>query len=62
LWLYERRNLAEAQKDLSARITRRQSVYPRLCGWVEENIAETITFCRLLPNDNRMTDTTFAQA
>jgi putative transposase len=46
-WLYDRRNLAEAQKDLSAWITRWQSTYPRLCDWVEENIAETLTFYRL---------------
>jgi len=46
-WLYDRRNLAEAQKDLSAWITRWQSVYPRLCDWVEENISETLTFYRL---------------
>ncbi len=46
-WLYDRRNLAEAQKDLSAWVCRWQSVYPRLCDWVEENIAETLTFYRL---------------
>jgi putative transposase len=46
-WLYDRRNLAEAQKDLSAWITRWQKTYPKLCDWVEENIAETLTFYRL---------------
>ena len=46
-WLYDRRDLAEAQKDLSAWICRWQGVYPRLCDWAEENIAETLTFYRL---------------
>jgi putative transposase len=46
-WLYDRRDLSEAQKDLSAWINRWQAVYPRLCDWVEENIAETLTFYRL---------------
>jgi putative transposase len=46
-WLYDRRNLAEAEKDLVAWISRWQSVYPRLCDWVEENISETLTFYRL---------------
>jgi len=46
-WLYDRRSLAEAQKDLAAWITRWQNVYPRLCDWVEENIHETLTFYRL---------------
>lgn len=43
-WLYDRRNLTEAQKDLASWISRWQNVYPRLCDWVEENIAETLTF------------------
>jgi putative transposase len=46
-WLYDRRNLAEAQKDLSAWIARWQGVYPRLCDWVKANIEETLTFYRL---------------
>jgi putative transposase len=46
-WLYDRRNLTEAQKDLAAWLTRWQKTYPRLCDWVEENIAETLTFYRL---------------
>ena len=46
-WLYDRRNLAEAEKDLAAWISRWQSVYPKLCDWVEENILETLTFYRL---------------
>jgi putative transposase len=46
-WLYDRRNLAEAQKDLSSWLSRWQKIYPKLCDWVEENIAETLTFYRL---------------
>jgi putative transposase len=46
-WLYDRRNLSEAQKDLSAWLLRWQGTYPRLCDWVEENISETLTFYRL---------------
>ena len=34
-WLYDRRDLAEAQKDLSAWLARWQKTYPKLCatGW-----------------------------
>jgi len=46
-WLYDRRDLTEAQKDLASWLNRWQTVYPRLCDWVEENIAETLTFYRL---------------
>ena len=46
-WLYDRRDVAEAQKDLSVWITRWQKTYPKLCDWVEENIAGTLTFYRL---------------
>lgn len=46
-WLYDRRNLSEAQKDLSSWLSRWQGTYPRLCDWVEENISETLTFYRL---------------
>ena len=46
-WLYDRRSLAEAQRDLAAWIERWSATYPRLCDWVEENIAETLTFYRL---------------
>jgi putative transposase len=46
-WLYDRRNAAEAEKDLAAWLLRWQEKYSRLCDWVEENIAETLTFYRL---------------
>jgi putative transposase len=46
-WLHNRRDLSGAQRDLAAWLARWQVVYPRLCDWVEENIAETLTFYRL---------------
>ena len=46
-WLYDRRNLAEAQRDLAAWIDRWQKKYPKLTDWVEENIGSTLTFYRL---------------
>jgi len=45
-WLYDRRALAEARKDLSAWLGRWQEKYPRLCAWVEESIEETFSFYR----------------
>lgn len=46
-WIYDRRNLAEARADLAAWIGKWQAKYPRLVGWVEENIEETLSFYRL---------------
>ena len=46
-WLYHRRDIAEAQRDLSAWLSRWAAEYPRLTDWVEENIGETLTFYRL---------------
>jgi transposase-like protein len=46
-WLYDRRDLAEAQKDLAQWLERWGQRYPKLCEWVEENIGETFTFYRL---------------
>src|SRR5512147_794072 len=46
-WLYARRNVAEAQHDLAAWLTRWQRKYPKLTDWVEENIGSTLTFYRL---------------
>jgi len=46
-WLYDRRNLKEAQQDLAAWLKRWESRYRRLTDWVEENIGETLTFYRL---------------
>jgi len=43
LRLYDRRDLAEARRDLAAWL----ATYPKLCGWVEEHLEETLTFYRL---------------
>lgn len=45
-WLYDRRSLEEAQRDLTAWIQRWQDRYPRLTSWVEENIEQTLTYYR----------------
>ena len=46
-WIYDRRNLEEARQDIAAWLTRWGKRYPKLCGWVEENIEETLSFYRL---------------
>jgi putative transposase len=46
-WLYDRRDLAEARRDLAAWLTKWQATYAKLCSWVEEHIEETLTFYRL---------------
>jgi putative transposase len=46
-WLYDRRNVEEARRDLAAWLGKWTSRYPKLCLWVEENIEETLSFYRL---------------
>src|SRR6201993_5168692 len=46
-WLYDRRDLAEARRDLAAWTAKWSGKYRKLTGWVEENIDETLTFYRL---------------
>jgi len=46
-WIYDRRDIQEAQQDLSAWIGKWQAKYPKLVDWVEANILETLTFYRL---------------
>src|SRR5262245_11185481 len=46
-WLYDRRDLGEARRDLAAWLVKWQGKYPKLTSWVEENIEETLTFYRL---------------
>ena len=43
-WLYDRRTLEEARRDLSAWLQRWQGKYSKLCAWVEDNIEETFSF------------------
>src|SRR5262252_413170 len=46
-WIYERRNVEEARRDLAAWLTKWESRYGKLCDWAESNIEETLTFYRL---------------
>jgi putative transposase len=46
-WMYDRRDLDEARKDLSAWLKRWQSKYAKLCSWVEDAIEETFSFYKL---------------
>jgi putative transposase len=46
-WLYDRRDVNEARKDLAGWLKRWQEKYPKLCAWVEDNIAETLSFYSL---------------
>ena len=46
-WLYDRRDLAEAQRDLAAWLTKWSTKYPKLTNEVEDTIGETLTFYRL---------------
>ena len=46
-WLYDRRSIEEARRDLAAWLDKWQKKYPKLCDWVEENIEETLTYYRL---------------
>jgi putative transposase len=46
-WIYERRNVEEARRDLAAWLTKWEPRYPKLCDWAESNIEETLTFYRL---------------
>ena len=46
-WLYDRRDLSEARRDLLAWLGKWQGRYPRLCDWVESGIEETFSFYRL---------------
>lgn len=46
-WLYDRRSVEEARRDLSAWIAKWEGRYPRLVAWAEETIEETFTFYRL---------------
>jgi putative transposase len=46
-WIYDRRDLQEAQRDLAAWIGKWQGKYPKLVDWAEGGIGETLTFYRL---------------
>ena len=46
-WIYDRRDLAEARRDLAQWLVKWQAKYAKLCAWVEDNIEETLTYYRL---------------
>ena len=46
-WLYDRRDVNEARKDLAGWLQRWQDKYAKLCAWVEDNIGETLSFYSL---------------
>jgi transposase-like protein len=46
-WLYDRRDIAEARRDLAGWLAKWQAKYPKLCTWAEDNIEETFTFYKL---------------
>lgn len=46
-WMYERRDVEEARRDLKSWLERWAAKYPKLCEWVEHNIEETWTYYRL---------------
>jgi transposase-like protein len=46
-WIYDRRNVEEARRDLAVWLGKWGSKYPKLCEWVEANIEETLAFYRL---------------
>ena len=52
-WLYDRRDIAEARRDLAAWLAKWQARYPKLCAWAEENIEETFTFYKLPPQHHK---------
>lgn len=57
-WLYDRRCLEEARRDLGAWLSKWSARYPKLCNWVEEHIEETFTFYRWpLPHHKHLKST-----
>jgi putative transposase len=46
-WIFGRRDIGEARRDLGAWIAKWEGKYAKLCAWVEENIDETLTYYRL---------------
>jgi transposase-like protein len=46
-WMYERRNVEEARRDLKGWLEKWEGKYPKLCAWAEANIEETWAFYRL---------------
>ena len=61
-WMDARRELSEVRRDLAQWLAKWQGKYERLCGWVEDNIAETLTYYRLpLAHHKHMKSTTMLE-
>jgi len=43
-WIYDRRDVVEARRDLAAWLAKWQSKYPKLCDWGGQTIEETLSF------------------
>ena len=57
-WIYDRRDLEEARRDLAAWLQKWQQKYPKLCNWVEDNIEQTLSFYKLpLPHHKHLKST-----
>ena len=57
-WMYDRRSLEEARRDLAAWLEKWGDKYPKLCDWVEGSIEETFSYYRLpLPHHKHMKST-----
>lgn len=46
-WIYDRRDIEEAAKDVGQWVERWESKHRKLCEWVEKNIEETFNYYRL---------------
>jgi putative transposase len=46
-WIYDRRDIGEARRDLATWLGKWQCRYPTLCDWVEAHIEETWSYFRL---------------
>ena len=57
-WMYDRHDLSEVRRDIAAWLAKWSGKYPKLTGWVEENIEETLTyFCLPLAHRKHMKST-----
>lgn len=46
-WVYDRRDLAEARRDIAQWLAKWQAKYPKLTSWAEDAIEETLSYYRL---------------
>jgi putative transposase len=57
-WIYDRRELAEARRDIAAWLAKWHPKHAKLCDWVEDNIEETLTYYRLPLQHHKHTKST----